>query len=226
MKAPVKALASVSLAADNLWSYLKTHGDDSWREYPSYLERLLPLAKDTLEALGVRCTFFVVGRDAADPRHCDVLADPTLRGHSVGDHSYEHEPWLHRYSAQQPVDEIALTGDAIERATHQRPIGFRGPGFSWTATVPEVLAAHGYVYGASTFPTFLGTLARAYYFRTARLNDEQRAEGRALFGGWRDVLHPIEPYRRRLSGNRALLEIPASKGTHHTRHMGDARVGS
>lgn len=32
--------ASISLDLDNLWSYLKIHGDDGWRSFPSYLDRL------------------------------------------------------------------------------------------------------------------------------------------------------------------------------------------
>jgi hypothetical protein len=210
MTTKATAPASLSLDADNLWSYLKTHGDRTWRAYPSYLDRLLPLAMDSLEALGLRCTFFIVGRDAADPRHRDALADLTRRGHSVGNHSYEHEPWLHRYSTQHLVDEIVRAEEAIERATGARPIGFRGPGFSWTATLLAVLAARGYVYDASTFPTFLGPLARAYYFWTATLSRDQREERAALFGGWRDVLHPIDPYRWRLSRECTLLEIPVT----------------
>jgi hypothetical protein len=205
-----KSLASVSLDADNLWSYLKTHGDASWRDYPSYLDRLFSISMDTLEALGLRCTFFIVGRDAADARHSDALADLTRRGHGVGNHTFEHEPWLHRYTPQQLVDEIARAEEAIERATGQRPIGFRGPGFSWTPTVLHVLAERGYQYDASTFPTFLGPLARAYYFWTASLNELQREERSSLFGGWRDVLNPIDPYRWRLSGERTLLEIPVT----------------
>jgi hypothetical protein len=207
-----KPLASVSLDADNLWSYLKTHGDDSWRTYPTYLDDLLATSMDTLEALGLRCTFFIVGRDAADARHADALKDLTSRGHSVGNHSYEHEPWLHRYTLPQLVDELTRAEEAIERATGSRPVGFRGPGFSWTSRVLEVLALRGYSYDASTFPTFLGPLARAYYFWTAKLNDAQRDERRNLFGGWRDVLQPITPYRWRLAGaeGRTLLEVPVT----------------
>ena len=39
-----------------------------------------------------------------------------------------------------------------------------------------MLARRGYQYDASTFPTFLGPLARMYYFLTARLTAEQKAE--------------------------------------------------
>ncbi|MEW5916878.1 MAG: polysaccharide deacetylase, partial [Gemmatimonadota bacterium] len=32
-----RPLASISFDADNLWSYMKTHGDATWQAYPSYL---------------------------------------------------------------------------------------------------------------------------------------------------------------------------------------------
>ncbi len=207
---PSKLPASISFDADNLWSYLKTHGDASWSDYPSYLNRVLPLAMDSLESLGLCCTFFVVGRDAADSRHGETMADLTRRGHDVGNHSFEHEPWLHRYSEAQLTDELTRAEDAIERATNLRPIGFRGPGFSWTTTLLDVLAARGYAYDASTFPTFIGPLARTYYFWTASLSAAQREERAALFGSWRDVLRPIDPHRWRLTGGRSLIEVPVT----------------
>ena len=43
--------ASVSLDLDNLWSYLKTHGDDGWRDRPSYLDRFVPHMLEVLERL-------------------------------------------------------------------------------------------------------------------------------------------------------------------------------
>jgi peptidoglycan-N-acetylglucosamine deacetylase len=157
----MKPLASLSLDADNLWSYLKTHGDSTWCDHPSYLERLLPLAMDLLQGAGLPCTFFLVGRDAADARHADVLRELVQRGFDVGNHSYEHEPWLHQYAPQQVADEIARAEAAIERATGRRPIGFRGPRCSWTHALLAALATRGYLYDASTFPTFVGPLARA-----------------------------------------------------------------
>ena len=37
-----KPIASLSLDADNLWSYQKTHGDAGWDRYGSYLDVLVP----------------------------------------------------------------------------------------------------------------------------------------------------------------------------------------
>ena len=60
-----KPAASLSLDLDNLWSYLKIHGDPSWEQRPSYLDVFVPHVLGVLESLGLRITFFVVGTDAA-----------------------------------------------------------------------------------------------------------------------------------------------------------------
>jgi peptidoglycan-N-acetylglucosamine deacetylase len=90
-----------------------------------------------------------------------------------------------------------------------RPVGFRGPGYSLSADTLAVLAARGYLYDASTFPTYIGPLARAYYFLSTSLSSQQREERQVLFGTVRDGLRPITPYRWRLE-NATLLEIPVT----------------
>ena len=202
--------ASVSLDLDNLWSYMKTHGDAGWESRPTYLPVFLPPVLDALDRLGLRITFFVVGVDAARAENAAALRSVTERGHEVGNHSFEHEPWLHRYPREQLEREIADAEEAIVGATGQRPIGFRGPGFSWSADLFEILLDRGYLYDASTLPTFLGPLARAYYFWTAKLSPEDRAERAALFGSVRDGLRPIKAYRWRMANRRTLLEIPVT----------------
>lgn len=205
-----RPLASVSIDVDNLWSYQKTHGDPEWERRGTYLPTLLPLALEALDRLDLRITFFLVGLDADDPRNADALAGVTRAGHEVGNHSYEHEPWLHRYPREQLAEELDRAGAAIQRATGQPPVGFRGPGYSWSATLFELLAERGYLFDASTLPTFLGPLARTYYFWTARLTPEERETRRMLFGTARDGLRPIRPYRWRLDRGRSLLEIPVT----------------
>jgi peptidoglycan-N-acetylglucosamine deacetylase len=205
-----RPLASVSLDVDNLWSYQKTHGDPGWEGRPSYYDVFFPTALAALDSLGLRITFFVVGCDAAMPAHHDMLRAVVAAGHELGNHSYEHEPWFHRYTPERVVEEIARTEAAIESATGRRPIGFRGPGYSWSPTLFEVLVDRGYLFDASTLPTYLGPLARAYYFATARLTPGQREERRALFGGVRDGLRSVRPYQWVLPSGRTLLEIPVT----------------
>ncbi len=92
-----KLRAALSFDLDNLWSYLKTHGDAGWSAYPTYLPKLLPEVLDLLARRSLRLTFFVVGRDAARPENAAALAELAPAGHEAGNHSFEHEPWLHTY---------------------------------------------------------------------------------------------------------------------------------
>lgn len=210
MSPPTRPLASLSLDVDDLWSYLKTHGDDAWSNRPSYLDRFIPRVVDTMDRLQVKSTFFVVGVDAERNVGTGVLKSLVDAGHTIGNHSHEHEPWLHLYSDSRIETEIRVAEDAITAATGLRPRAFRGPGFSWSPSLLEVLESRGYRYDASTLPTFLGPLARAYYFWTAKLTREERERRKALFGSLRDGFRPNAPYRWELAGGRSILEIPVT----------------
>ena len=204
-------LASVSLDVDNLWSYMKTHGDAGWEARPSYLDVFVPAVLEALEELRLTITFFVVGIDCAREENRFALRSLATAGHEIGNHSHEHEPWLHLYSRQRLETEIDTAIHHIERATGQTPVGFRGPGFSWCPTLLEVLADRGYIFDASTLPTYLGPIARAYYFATARtFTAEEKKERGSLFGTWRDGLRPVRAYKWKLASGRSLLEIPVS----------------
>ena len=203
-------IASVSLDLDNLWSYLKTHGEAGWDEYPSYLNIVVPRVLDILAARRMRITWFIVGKDAADPQHRAVLRSIADRGHEVGNHSFHHEPWLHLYSEAEIDKELADTEEAIRNATGITPNGFRGPGFSFSPTLLKVLAQRGYRYDASTFPTFLGPLARMYYFMTAKnLSNEEREKRKKLFGRLEDGFRPLAPFQWSTEAG-PLLEIPVT----------------
>jgi peptidoglycan-N-acetylglucosamine deacetylase len=202
--------ASISLDVDDLWSYLKTHGDPSWSSRPSYLDRFIPRALEAMDRCGITSTFFIVGADAERLAGGTVLRQLVEAGHTVGNHSHEHEPWLHTYDEPQLEAEIAHAEDAIQAATGQRPRGFRGPGFSWSPALLAILEARGYRYDASTLPTFLGPLARTYYFWTSNLSPAERERRRALFGTLRDGLRPNRPYWWGLPGGKSLLEIPVT----------------
>ncbi len=201
--------ASLSLDLDNQWTYMRTHGDPGWQSYPSYLDVLVPRVLLYLEERDLTITFFVVGRDAARPENRDALARIVAAGHEVGNHSFRHEQWLHLYGEQELDRELARAEEAIAALTGAKPEGFRGPGYSLSQPTLEVLARRGYRYDASTFPTYLGPLARAYYFRTARLSAEEREQRRQLFGTLRDGLRPVKPYRWQLDAG-SLIELPVT----------------
>lgn len=205
----MKPLASISFDMDNEWAYLKTHGDSNWQDFPSYLALVVPRVLALLDALGLRATFFIVGQDAALAKNREALANIAAHGHEIGHHSFSHEPWLHRYTWAELNEEIKKGEDAIAEATSKVPMGFRGPGYSISRTCLEVLAKRGYRYDASTLPTLIGPLARAYYFFGARLDSVERKKREALFGRISDALLPLKPYLWRLE-NGVLLEIPVT----------------
>ncbi|MGK3208880.1 polysaccharide deacetylase family protein [Amycolatopsis sp. MEPSY49] len=202
-----RPLASVSVDLDNLWAYLKTHGDPAWRDHPSYLGTAVPRLLDVLG--GQRLTFFVVGADAVREDGAKAVAAIAAAGHEVANHSFGHEPWLHRYSRDRLEDELSRTEEAIVAAGVPRPTGFRGPGYSVTRDLVELLAERGYAYDASTLPTWIGPLARAYHNRTVRAGAGGEGLGE-LFGGFSRVLAPVHAYRWRTCGGGALVELPVT----------------
>ena len=211
MSAPggARPLASLSLDADNLWSYQKTHGDAGWDRYGTYLDVLVPRVLEFLAERDLTITFFIVGKDASLPENRESLAALAAAGHEIANHSFRHEPWLHLYERDELVDELRRAEEAIEEATGYHTIGFRGPGYSLSTTTLEILVERGYRYDASTLPMVIGPLARAYYFRTSKLTEEQKAERSELFGSWKDGLRSIRPYRWEV-GRDALTELPVT----------------
>lgn len=204
-----KPIASLSLDLDNKWSYMKTHGDEGWEKFPTYLDVVVPRFIDFLQKRSQKITVFVVGQDAALPENRDALSSIAAAGHEIGNHSFHHEPWLHLYSPQELVDEFKRSEEAIFEVTGQRTVGFRGPGFSLSDRVLMTLSERGYEYDCSTFPTYLGPIARMYYFFTARLTREEKEQRKQLFGRTSDGFQPNRPFEWNLGSDR-LLEIPVT----------------
>jgi len=200
---------TLSVDLDDLWASLKTHGDEAWRGYPSFLEVVVPRALAFFSARGLRATFFVVGRDAADVRHRAAIAAIAAAGHEIGNHSFDHEPWFHVYSRETSRHQIEAAEKAIENATGRRPTGYRAPGFSFTRDVLDELARRGYRYDASVCPSSLGPLATAYYLSTTRVTKDARRRLARVGGTLSDAFRPARPFRWR-TATGPLLEIPVS----------------
>ncbi|MFK7766673.1 MAG: polysaccharide deacetylase family protein [Mariniblastus sp.] len=204
-----RPLASISLDLDNKWSYLKTHGDEEWESMPSYFDYIVPRILRFLEDHGLLITFFVVGQDAALEKNHEAIASIANAGHEIANHSFNHEPWLHLYTPSQLDQEFEKSESAIRQITGQQTVGFRGPGFSLSDEVLRTLVRRGYEYDCSTFPTYLGPVARAYYFFKSSLSSAQKEERKELFGSWKDGLQSNQPFSWDV-GNTQLLEIPVT----------------
>jgi hypothetical protein len=201
--------ASLSLDLDNLWSYMKTAGIAGWEDFPSYLDLVTPRILERLDRHGLKITFFIVGQDAALKQNTAALRMIADAGHEIANHSFHHEPWLSRASRNAMNAELQQAEDAIGEATGRRTVGFRGPSFCLSTPLLETLCERGYEYDASTLPTFLGPLARAYYFTRSDLTAEDRKKRSLLFGSLADGLRPIRPYQWKLKSG-SMIEIPVT----------------
>lgn len=210
VKTLMKPIASLSLDLDNKWSYMKTHGDAGWETFPSYLDVCVPRVLRFLKERDLQITFFIVGQDADLEKNAEAIGQIFADGHEIGNHSFRHEPWLHLYSKAELQEEFERTENALEKATGQRPKGFRGPGYSLSPTVLEVLAERGYEYDCSTLPTYIAPLARAFYFfKSPEMSAEEKEKRKKLFGKFSDGFQSLKPYKWQI-GDKTLTEIPVT----------------
>ena len=138
----------------------------------------------------------------------NVLTAIAVAGHEVGNHSFSHEPWYHLDGEGKVEEEIASAEERISRIAGKKPIGFRGPGFTFSDVTIEILRRRGYLYDASTLPTFIGPLARMYYLLNSSLRGADRERRSSLFGSLRDGLRSLRPYRWK--GENGIVEIPVT----------------
>lgn len=99
-----------------------------------------------LDRHDVRGTFFIPGFIADHYR--DVVRTIAESGHEIAHHGYLHEA----VSSLTPEQEehVLLRGIAsLERASGQRPVGWRGPMWEVNHETPALLARHGFRYGSS-----------------------------------------------------------------------------
>jgi len=202
----MKPAASISLDLDNLWSYLKTQGAPGWETFPGYLDLVVPRILDVLARCDQRITFFIVGKDATIESNRGALQKIADTGHEIANHSFMHEPWLHLYSREQLNEEIGGAENAIAAVTGKKTRGFRGPGFSTSPLVRDVLAERGYDYDASVFPSVLGPVARMFFMLNAKLSAEEKKQRKGLYGKFSDAFGALRPF----SWENGLVEVPVT----------------
>lgn len=206
MRLAHRGSASISIDLDNLWSYLKTANVAGWESYPGYLHLVVPRILACLERQGIRATFFIVGRDAANPENAGPLRSIADAGHEIANHSFEHEPWMPTFSDVELAQDFNRSEQAIRAATGQRPRGFRGPGFCTSGRIRDVLRLRGYSYDASILPTFLGPVARFYFQLVTKLPRGERDKRALLYGGFSNGTLPLHPFEIR----PGLMEVPVT----------------
>ena len=127
------------------------HGGRAFK-YQAYDEAFAKVL-DELDRLGIKATFFCVGRLATD--FPQVVREIAKRGHEVGCHSNEHT-WLNKMTEEQLRCDTTEAVKALEDVSGQKVVSFRAPAFSITTEnkwAVSVLAECGIENDASIFPT-------------------------------------------------------------------------
>lgn len=199
---------TLSLDLDDAWTYLRAAGRPGWEQTPS----VIPLVCERLHALldrhQVRLTLFVIARDLEDPARVAAIRPLVAQGHEIGCHSYWHEPTFATLPKDRLRDELQRAIDLTGQHLGVRPTGFRAPGFAQNPHTPAVLADLGFRYDGSALPTWLGPLARLYYFCSSGLSRQEKQDRGAMFGRLRDVLRSQRA--RPNAAHPGLLEIPVT----------------
>ncbi len=135
----IRQLAKAVLSACVSRSHLLTHGPRSQGTrprlaltfddgpHPEHTPRVL----DRLSDLGLRATFFVIGRNAE--KHPDLIERMVAAGHEVANHTYSHtEP--SQTSATAFLDEIRQTDELLAKLTGRIAMTVRPPKgeLNWT----------------------------------------------------------------------------------------------
>ena len=89
-----KPICSLSLDLDNQWSYMKTHGDAVGSPSPpTSISWCRAFSRSSTISAG-RSPFSLSARTQPSIRTDEALQMIAAAGHEIGNHSFNHEPWL------------------------------------------------------------------------------------------------------------------------------------
>jgi polysaccharide deacetylase family protein (PEP-CTERM system associated) len=119
---------------------------------PSRLDQQIDRILDLFEDHGVTATFFILGWVAE--QQPAVIRKITSRGHDIGCHSYAHQ-LVYGMTPAKFREDTRRAVAVIEDCCGVKPISYRAPSYSITASCPwalEVLVETGFVYDSSIYP--------------------------------------------------------------------------
>ncbi|MFN7962410.1 MAG: polysaccharide deacetylase family protein [Thermoanaerobaculia bacterium] len=103
--------------------------------------------------LGLRATFFAIGRDAAEPEAARALRQLVEAGHEVANHTLSHPIAFRELARAEKAREVAEGRERLEQAVSAPVRGFRCPAYDVDRELLEVLLEQGYAYDSSLMPT-------------------------------------------------------------------------
>lgn len=195
-------LAGLSVDVDSVASHLEGYGFDRPTDDGAAYRIAIPRALDIFESLGTTATFFLIGEEAAG--HPDCVRDITRRGHEVASHSMTHRLPFANLGEERAHREIVESRRILSDLAGVEVDGFRAPSWDTDPTLLARLAAAGYRYDASAYPSVLLPLLRRSIASRA-----DSGQVRTTSGLWDGVFGPTTPHRLATDAG-VLWEIPLS----------------
>lgn len=189
-------LAAISVDLDSLPHYCRIHGlseallDDRARGL--IYSAAVPRFRELFETLGVAGTFFVIGEDLEDADARGAVKAAHKAGVEIGNHSYSHDYALSRRPLAEIREEVRRSADVIAAACGERPVGFRAPGYTLSASLYRALVEEGVQYDSSTFPAVPYYAAKAVVMAGLQLAGRR---SRSVLDSPRVLVAPTVPYR-------------------------------
>lgn len=144
--------AAVHVDLDGAREIFAAHGwAYRWQDDPIF-ESGMRNALDAFERHGVHATLFAIADRLDDVRGRALLEEAVRRGHEIASHTCSH-PNLTRLDSAAKRREIRESRERLESALGTRVEGFRAPGYSIDREGLDLLAACGYAWDSSAFPT-------------------------------------------------------------------------
>lgn len=151
--APGPQTVAVSVDLDAPLDYCRFYRLAAEPPSEPFLAEALPRLLDLFAALGVRATFFAIGRDAGGAEAGRLLRRAVAEGHEIANHSHTHPHAFRALSRAAKQREIDDAGQRLEEATGQRVVGFRCPAYDLDRELLDLLLERGYRYDSSLNPT-------------------------------------------------------------------------
>ena len=154
----------VHVDLDNGWIYRDEHGEGCVAASVDIYEQAVPTLLEQFDAAGIQATFFVVAQDLAESMFApEVLKQAIASGHSIGNHTYSHDPHFLNMPRQEKMAEIARADALIRSTLAVEPEGFRAPGYAVSDGYLALLADLGYSYDSSVLPGPATSMLEAYF---------------------------------------------------------------
>lgn len=154
-----RPVATISIDVDPVDLHLVGYGFPGLPPDPLAYRAALPRLSAAFARHGVRATFFLVGRDAA--AHAGELRALAGAGHEIASHTWSHPIGFAGLPAAMQAAELADSRRVLTEASGFDVVGFRSPNFDMDDRLVPRLAAAGYRYDASAYPSLMLLPARA-----------------------------------------------------------------